>query len=124
MDYITTYYRDDKEISFEELKKIFKEDLEKENEVLGWDISGAVYSDWGEGVDVKLNGHEYKCRTSEIYDSAKELFDDFMFYGEPELILDVLKQMTEEEIFNIVSRMKCVNIKDGKLILKDKHDWN
>ena len=29
MDYITTYYRDDKEISFEEFKKIFEEDLEK-----------------------------------------------------------------------------------------------
>lgn len=123
MGCITTFYRDDKEISFEEFKKIFKEDLEKENATLGWDISGAVYSDWGNGRDVELNGHEYKCRTVELYDSAKELFDDFMFEGYYDILFDVLKAMSETEIFNIVSKMKCVDVKDGKLMLKDKNDW-
>ena len=123
MDYITTYYRDDKEISFEEFKKIFKEDLEKENETLGWDISGAVYSDWGNGRDVTLNKHEYKCRTVSLYNSAKELFDDFMSEGYYDILFDVLKEMSEDEIFNIVSKMKCVNVQDGKLMLKDTNDW-
>lgn len=123
MDYITTYYRDDKEISVEEFKKLFKEDLKKANESLRWDISGAVYSDWSEGRDVELNGHEYKCRTIEIYDSAKELFDDFMFEGYYDMLFDVLKEMSEAEIFTIVSKMKCVDVKDGKLLLKDRHDW-
>lgn len=123
MDCITTYYRDDKEMSFEEFEKIFDEDLEKENESLGWDIKGAVYSDWGNGRDVELNGHEYKCRTVEIYDSAKELFDDFMFEGYYDMLFDVLKEMSETEIFNIVSKLKCVDVKDGKLMLKDKNDW-
>lgn len=123
MDYITTYYRDDKEMSVEDFKKIFKEDLKKENESLEWDISGAVYSDWGEGRDIEINGHEYKSRTIEIYDSAKELFDDFMFEGYYDMLFDVLKEMSETEIFNIVSKMKCVDVKDGRLMLKDKHDW-
>lgn len=123
MDYITTYYRDDKEISFEEFKKIFEEDLEKENETLTWDISGAVYSDWGNGRDVTLNGHEYKCRTVRLYNSAKELFDDFMLVGDYDILLDVLKEMSENEIFNIASKMNCVNVQDGKLMLKDTDDW-
>lgn len=123
MDYITTYYRDDKEISFKEFQKMFEEDLEKENEDCTWDIRGAVYSDWGNGRDVELNGHEYKCRTDSLYDSAKELFEEFLLDGDCEMLLDVLKKMPETEIFNIVSKMECVNVKDGKLILKDKMDW-
>lgn len=123
MAYITTYYRDDKEMSLEKFKKIFDEDLKKENESLGWDISGAVCSDWGEGRDIELNGHEYKCRTVETYDSAKELFDDFMLEGCYDILFDVLKEMPETEIFNIVSKMKCVDVEDGKLMLKDKNDW-
>lgn len=123
MDYITTYYRDDKAISFEEFKKVFEEDLEKENECRIWDIRGAVYSDWGNGHDVVLNEHEYKCRTDSLYDSAKELFEEFLLDGDYEMLIDVLKEMPEAEIFNIVSKLECVNVKDGKLILKDKMDW-
>lgn len=123
MNYITTYYRDDKEISFAEFKKIFDDDLKKETEIHGWDMRSSVYIDWCNGHDITLNKHEYKCRTVELYDSAKELFDNFMFVGDYYMIIDVLKEMSEDEIFNIVSKLKCVNIKDGKLILKDKHDW-
>lgn len=117
MDYITTYFRDDKVLPFNEFEKMFKEDLEKENENSTWDITGAVYSDWGNGRDCYLNGHEYKVRTDIFYDSAKELFDDLMCDGQYDVILDVLKEMTEEEIFNIVSRIKRVNTKDGRLLL-------
>lgn len=123
MNYITTHFRNGKELSFDEWKRMFNEDLDKENKSLGWDISGAVYSDLGNGRDIELNGHFYQRRTNILYDSAKELFDDLMCDGEYEVIFDVLKEMTEEEIFNIVSKIKCVNIQEDKLLLKDKMDW-
>ena len=123
MDYITTHFRDGKELSFEEWNKMIKEDLNKENESLTWDISGAVYSDLGNGRDIELNGHYYQRRTDTLYDSSKELFDDLMCDGQYDVIFDVLKEMTEEEISCIVSKMKCVNVKDDKYLLKDEKDW-
>ena len=58
-----------------------------------------------------------------LYDSAKELLNDLMWEGHYEGIFDVLKQMTEEEVFNIVSKIEYVNVQDGKLLLKDEEDW-
>ena len=123
MEYFTTYYRDGKKISFEEFKMVFKEDLDKENESYAWDIRGAIYSDWNNGHDVALNGHEYKCRTDCLYNSARELLDDLMCYGDYEVIFDALKAMPDVEIFDIVSKMECVNIIGRRCILKDKKDW-
>lgn len=123
MKYITTYLRDGKELSHEEWKKMFDEDLDKENESLTWDISGAVYSDLANGRDISLNEHYYERKTDRLYDSAKELFEDLMDDGQYDVIFDVLKEMSEKEIFNIVSKMQCVNIKDDKLLLKDEKDW-
>ena len=123
MEYITTCFRDGTALPFEEWNKMIEEDLNKENESLTWDISGAVYTDLGNGRDIELNGHYYQRRTDTLYDSAKDLFNDLMFDGQYEVILEVLKEMTEEEIFGIVSKMKCVNVKDDKLLLKDEKDW-
>lgn len=122
-NYITTHLRDGKQVSFEEWNKMLKEDLAKENESLTWDISGAVYSDLGNDRDIELNGHFYERRTNILYDSAKELFDDLMSEGQYDVILDALKEMTEKEIYSIVSRMNCVTVKDEKLLLKDEKDW-
>ncbi len=123
VEYITTYSRDGKQVSNEEWSKMLKEDLVKENESLTWDISSAVYSDLGNGRDVELNGHYYERRTDMLYDSAKELFDDLMSEGQYDVILDALKEMAEEEIYNIVLKMKCVTVEDRKLLLKDEKDW-
>ena len=123
MKYITTYLRDGKELSVEEWKKMFEEDLDKENESLTWDISGAVYSDLANGRDMDLNGHYYERKTDRLYDSAKELFEDLIDDGHYDVIFDVLKEMSEKEIFYIVSKMQCVNITDNKLLLKDEKDW-
>lgn len=123
MKYITTYIRDGNELSFEEWHKMFDEDLNKENESLTWDISGAVYSDLANGRDMDLNGHYYERKTDRLYDSAKELFEDLIDDGHYDVVFDVLKEMSEKEIFYIVSKMQCVNITDNKLLLKDEKDW-
>ena len=125
MDYIITHFKDEKELSYEEWDKMFKEDLDKENESLTWNISHAVYSDLSNGRDIDLNGHYYQRRMDTLYDTAKELFDDLMLDGKYDVVLDILKEMTEEEIFNIVSRIKYVNVKEnGRLLLKDEKDWD
>lgn len=49
VEYIITHSIDGKQVSNEEWSKLLKEDLAKENESLTWDISGAVYSDLGNG---------------------------------------------------------------------------
>ena len=123
MEYIVTRFRDGKEVSFEEWSKMLKEDVEKENEYSTWNISGAVYLDIGEGRDVEVNGHDYSQIIDSLYDSAKELLNDLIFDGHYDVILEVLKEMTEEETFTIVSKMKCVNVIDNKLLLKDEKDW-
>ena len=46
-----------------------------------------------------------------------------MSEGQYDVILDALKEMTEKEIYRIVSRMNCVTVKDEKLLLKDEKDW-
>ena len=123
MNYINTYFRDGKSVSYEEWNKMLKEDIEKENKYSSWNVSDAIHSDIGNGRDVEANDHDYSSRTDILYDSAKELFEDLMCDGQYDVIFDVLKEMSEEEIFHIVSKMKCVNIKDNKLLLKDEKDW-
>lgn len=122
--YVTTHSIDGKEVSFEEWRNNLQKDVKKENEELGWDISSATYSDIGNGRDVDVNGHYYEQRTHRLYDSGKELFDDLMSEGQYDVILDVLTEMSEVEIFNIISKLKCVTVKtNNKLLLKDEKDW-
>ena len=125
VDYITTYKRDGKEVSSEEWNKMLKEDIEKDVERFSFIIGykDAIYTDLSNGRDIELNGHYYETRTNSLYDSAKDLLDNLMFEGKYDVILKVLKEMPETEILNIVSRMKCINVKDGKLLLKDEKDW-
>ena len=123
MKYIDTYFRDGKELSFEELKTIFKEDLNEEKKSFTWDISGSVYTDFYNGKDIELNGHVYATRTKILYDSAKELFNNLVTNGQSEIILEALNELTETELFGILSKIKCVNVKDNKLLLEDEKDW-
>lgn len=123
MDYITTHFRDDIEISFKEWDKLIDEDIVTENKNLGWDITGAVSSDLGNSRDIYINGHSYKRRTVTVYDSAKELLDELIWDGHYDIICDVLKELSEEEIFTIISKIKYVTINDDKLLLRDEKDW-
>lgn len=124
MKYIDTYFRDGTKVSCEEWSQMLKIDLEIEQKSRSWDVAGVVYSDIGNGRDVEVNGHYYQQRTDFLYDSAKELFEDLMFDGHYDMIIDVLKEMTEEEVFNILSKSKCIHVKENRqLLLKDEKDW-
>lgn len=124
MKYIDTYFRDGTKVSCKEWYAMINEDIEKVQEQHSVFWSQAVRSDLCNGRDVKINGHDYQQRTDILYDSAKELFEDLMFEGHYDMIIDVLKEMTEEEVFNILSRSKCISVKENRqLLLKDEKDW-
>ena len=120
-DWIHHYYRDNKELPYEEWIKLFKEDLEKEAEGYEWDIRGAVWTDYGNGRDQDLNGHEYKTRTDEVYNTAKELLESMIFDGEHSELIDAIESFTEAEVFvKYISRVKKNN---DMFILEDDEDY-
>lgn len=124
MKYIDIYFKDGTEVSCEEWYAMINEDIEKVQEQHSAFWVSAVHSDLSNGRDVQINGHNYQQRTNILYDSAKELFEDLMFDGHYDVIVDVLKEMTEEEIFNVLSKSKCISAKENKqLLLIDEKDW-
>jgi hypothetical protein len=120
---IRRYYRDDKELSYEEWIKLFKEDLEKEAEGYTWDIRGAVWTDYGNGRDQDLNGHEYKARTDEVYDTAKELLESMIFDGKHSELIDAIESFTEAEAEMFVKYIDRVKKNNGMFILEDDEDY-
>lgn len=121
-DWIHHYYRDDKELPYEEWIKLFKEDLEKEAESRTWNIRGAVWTDYGNGRDQDLNGHEYKRRTDEVYDTAKELLEDMILYGKHCELIDVIESLSEDEAQMIVKHIDRAKRNGQKFVLEDDND--
>ena len=122
-EYINHYYRNDKELSYEEWINQFKSDLDKENERRTWDISGAVWTDYGNGRDIELNGYVYKHRVEYVYNTAKELLEDMIFNGIDCELIEAIKSFSEEEAKMFVKHMDRVK-KDGqKFILEDEEDY-
>lgn len=124
MKCIDTYFRDGKELSGEEWIKMLKQDSEIEQQSRSWDVFGVLLSDIDKGRDVEVNGHYYEQRTDFLYETAKELFEDLLFEGHHDVIIDALERVTEEELFNVLSKSKYIDIKvNKKLLLKDEKRW-
>lgn len=122
--YITTYFINKKEVTYEEWSESLKKDLDEESKHYKWDFSSVVQADIFNGRDVEVNGNLYERRTAILYDSAKELLKEGYYYGLSDEIYDMLlEELSEEEIFNLLSKLRCVEVKDGKLLLKDEKDW-
>lgn len=120
--YVTRYYRDGRELSQKEWEELFQLDLDEENKESTWDIVGAVMTDYSEGRDCCLNGHEYASRTDEIYSDAKELIADMINEGQSYELLNALSELPEEEAARFVRHISCVEVAEGKYILKDCND--
>lgn len=122
-DYITVYLRDGKEIGRDKWKQLFDEDLNIENEKHTWDIIQTVYTDLGNGRDMDLNGHLYQMETNVLYDNAKELLEDLIMEDGACMVLDVLREMSEVELLNLLSKADRIVKHDEKLLLKyDEED--
>ena len=120
---IYRYYRDDKELPYEEWMKLFKEDLEKEAGGYTWDIRGAVWTDYGNGRDQDLNGHEYKSRADEVYDTAKELLKDMITCGQHCELIDALESLSEDEAQIFIKHIDRVKRNKQKFILEDDREY-
>ena len=122
-DWIHHYYRDDEELPYEKWIKLFREDLDKEAEQYEWDVRSAVWTDYGNGRDLDLNGHEYKTRTDEVYDTAKELLEDMIFDGKHSELIDAIESLTEAEAEMFVKYIDRVKKNEQKFILEDDMDY-
>ena len=119
MDYITTYFRDGKQVSHEEWNRMLKEDTKKENEYSTWDISGVICTDIGEGRDVEVNGHDYSSRTDSVYDTAKELLEDMIFDGRSYELIEAITALSEEEARVFIKYIDSVKTNEQKFILEE-----
>lgn len=121
---IFAYFRDDVKLSFDEWCESINKDAKIEAQLLGHDYSGAIHTDIGNGRDVEINGHNYSSRVDTLYSSATELFNDLMNDGHHDVILNALYKISEQELFNILSKIKPVCVKhNNKLLLYDEKDW-
>lgn len=117
------YYRNDNELSYEEWINLFHIDLDIENENSTWDIRGAVWADYGNGRDIELNGHMYKCRIDWVYDTAKELLDDMIDNGEDYELVNAIKSLSEEEATMFIKYIDRAKSNEQKFILEDNKDY-
>jgi len=121
-EYIEHYYRDGKELPYEEWIALFKEDLEKENEDSTWDITGSVWTDYGNGRDIDLNGHEYKNRTDCVFNKAKDLINDMIYDGKDYELIKAIESLSEEESVMFIKHIERVKVEVQKFILQDERD--
>ena len=122
-DCIHHYFRDDEELSYEDWNLLFDKDLDAESEKYDWDVRSVVYTDYGNGRDIDLNGHEYKSRTDCVYDTAKELLEDMIFDGNQSELIDAIQGLPEEEAARFVSYLNRAQRNKDKFILKDDRDF-
>lgn len=121
---IFAYFKDDVKLSFDEWCESINKDAKLEAQLLGHDYSSAIHTDIGNGRDVEINGHNYSSRVDKLYSSATELFNDLMNEGHHDVILNALYKISEQELFNILSKIKPVCVKhNNKLLLYDEKDW-
>ena len=123
MDLISRYYRDDKEFPYEEFVRLFKEDLEEENKNREWDIRHYALTDFNNGRDSYINGHEYKFRTDYVYNTAKDLLNSMIWEGFEAEVIDAIESLSEEEAEMLVKYIDRAKKDKEKFILKDDKDY-
>lgn len=125
MKCIYTYFRNGKELPKNEWEEMLKRDFQNDSYYSeNKSRISIVYRDLEKGYKMEINNNFYQYTINYLCDSAKELFDDLRFEGMLfDIIVDIMEQMTEEELFNILSKSKNIDIKDKNLLLKDIRFW-
>ena len=119
---INHYYRDDKELSYDEWMELFRTDLDKEAEECTWNIRSVVWCDYNNGRDCDLNGHVYKNRTDYAYNTAKDLLNDMIFDGKQYELIKAIESLSEEEAEMFVRHIDRVKKNERKFILEDDEE--
>ena len=117
MEFIDINLRDGKELPFKEWNDHLKQDTEIENSKKTWNITPSINTDLSNGRTVYVNGHSYCLKTNIIYDSSHELFEDLVD-DDPWTIIDIIKNLPDEEIENIILKIDRVEKVNKKFLLK------
>ena len=118
IEYINVYMKDDVELSYKEWNDNLNKDIEIENSTKTWDIRPAINSDLANGREVDVNGHSYCQKTNFIYDSAFDVFEAIAD-EDPYMILDVIKNMSDEKIENIILQIDGIKKVDNKFLCEE-----
>lgn len=118
MQIIHRYYRDEKEIPYEEWTAAFDEDIEVEKKnnpgSWGWFIP--------EG-DSHINGHSYKIREEKIFPNAKETLYEIFCYGDTAEIMEAVTRMSEQDARDFLYYFRRARIEYENFILEDDEDY-
>lgn len=118
-EYIERWLRDGTEISKSAWHRLIQEDINVENSESTWDITATVNTDIGNGREIELNGHLYQTKTDMLYDTAKELFDELYVCGDYDIIIEILQQLSEEELAAFFTKSERIAVVNGKFVYKD-----
>ena len=120
MKYIMRYFRDNKELKYEEWKNLLDMDMYIEQKNSEWDIRGNVDRDIECGTEFEMNEHVYYALEETHFDTAKELINEMIEYYDGEL-LDVIEQFSERECQMILKYIPRARIEAEYFVLGDEN---
>ena len=120
MKFVMKYFRDNKELSYEEWKNLLDMDMYVEQKNSEWNIRGNVDFAIERGVEFEMNEHVYYALEETYFDNAKELINDMIDYDDCEL-LEAIQQFSERECQMILKYIPRARIEAEYFVLGDEN---
>lgn len=119
MDFIMRYFRDNKELKYEEWKNLLDMDMYIEQKSCEWSIRGNIDNAIERGSEFELNEHVYYVMEESHYDTAKELINEMIDYDDCEL-LEAISQFSERECQMMLKYIPRVRIEAECFVLEER----
>ena len=119
MAFIMRYFRDNKELKYEEWKNLLDMDMYVEQKNSEWDIRGNVDNAIERGTEFELNEHVYYALEETHFDTAKELINEMIEYYDCEL-LDTIEQFSERECQMMLKYIPRARIEAEYFVLEER----
>ena len=120
MAFIMRYFRDNKELKYEEWKNLLDMDMYVEQKNSEWDIRGKADNAIEFGIEFEMNEHVYYVLEETHFDTAKELIDEMIEYYDGEL-LDAIEQFSERECQMILKYIPRARIEAEYFVLGEEN---
>lgn len=119
MAFIMRYFRDNKELKYEEWKNLLDMDMYVEQKNSEWDIRGNVDRAIEYGTEFEMNEHVYYVLEEAHFDTAKELINEMIEYYDGEL-LDAIEQFSERECQMMLKYIPRARIEAEHFVLEER----
>lgn len=115
MKSVAKYFRDHKEIPYEDWKTFLDEDISAEERegIYYWQLDF-------EYKEEEVNGHIYYLLYEDYYDTAKELINEMIDYDDCEL-LEAIQRFSERECQMMLKYIPRARIEAEYFVLGDKN---